>query len=242
MGGFAAAAGSPFAVGANPQSVAVADFNGDGNVDLVTANFGDGTVTVLLGNGSGSFTPAAGSPYGVGTNPQSVAVGDFNGDGNPDIVTANNGANTLTVLLGDGTGGFAAAPGSPLPVGLFPQSVAVGDFNNDGNPDLVEANSGNNTVRVLLGNGMGGSRAPGLSRSDRSLTLWPSPISTGMANRISSRQITAVTMSQCFSATEQAVFRGGRQPLRRGFKSHIRRSDRYQRRWHTGCYCGKFGE
>jgi hypothetical protein len=155
-GGFTPAGGSPFTVGTNPQSVAVADFNGDGNLDLATANFGDNTVTILLGDGSGGFTPAAGSPFTVGTNPQSVAVADFNGDRNPDIVTANNNSNDLTVLLGNGTGGFEPAPGSPIAAGLFPQSVAVGDFNGDGKPDLVEANSGNNIVRLLLSNGAGG--------------------------------------------------------------------------------------
>ncbi len=88
-------------MGANPHSVALADFNLDGNLDIVTANSGGNTVTVLLGNGTGGFTAAAGSPFAVGTNPQSVAVADFNGDGNPDIVTANNGSNDVTVLLGN---------------------------------------------------------------------------------------------------------------------------------------------
>ena len=155
-GRFTAATGSPFAVGATPQSVAVGDFNGDGNPDIVTANSGDNTLTILLGDGSGGFTAAAGSPIAAGTTPQSVAIADVNGDGMPDIVTANNGANDVTVLLGDGTGGFTAAPGSPFPLGLFPQSAAVGDFNGDGKPDIVAADSGNNTVRVLLGNGFGG--------------------------------------------------------------------------------------
>ena len=158
-GGFTAASGSPFAVGTNPYSVAVADFNGDGNADLAVANQGDGTVTVLLGNGSGGFTAASGSPFAVGTNPYSVAVADFNGDGNPDLAVANYGSGTVTVLLGDGSGGFAAASGSPFAVGTNPQSLAVGNFNGDGNADLAIVNGGDGTVTVLLGNGRGGFRA-----------------------------------------------------------------------------------
>ena len=104
-----------FPVGSFPQSLAVVDFNDDGKLDIVTANSGDNSVTVLLGNGSGGFAPAAGSPFGVGANPQSVLGVDVNGDGKPDIVTANLNDNTLTVLLGDGTGGFPVAAGSPSP-------------------------------------------------------------------------------------------------------------------------------
>jgi len=155
-GGFTAALGSPFPVGAEPQSVAVGDFNGDGKPDLAIANSGANTVTVLLGNGAGGFTPAPDSPFPVGAVPVSVAVGDFNGDGKPDLAIANQSGNTVTVLLGNGTGGFTAASGSPFPVGTTPVSVAVGDFNGDGKPDLAIANVGSNNVTVLLGTGTGG--------------------------------------------------------------------------------------
>jgi hypothetical protein len=155
LGGFAPALGSLFAVGANPQSAAIGDLNGDGNLDIVTVNSGDNTVTVLLGNGSGGFTAAAGSPFAVGTNPQSVAIGDINRDRKPDIVTANSGDNTVTVLLGNGSGQFTPDPGNPFAAGANPQSVAVGDLNGDGNPDIVTANAGDNTVTALLGDGTG---------------------------------------------------------------------------------------
>ncbi len=162
-GGFTPATGSPFAVGNQPFSAAIADFNKDGNPDLAVANLADNTVTVLLGNGSGGFTAASGSPFGTGagSQPFSVAAGDFNGDGNPDLAIANsgaNGGNSVTVLLGNGSGGFTAASGSPFAVGYAPTSVAIGDFNGDGNADLAVANSGfgNNSVTVLLGNGLGG--------------------------------------------------------------------------------------
>ena len=155
-GGFTPALTSPFAVGTAPQSIATGDFNGDGKLDLVTANSGANTITVLLGNGSGKFTTAAGSPFSVGATPVFVAVGDFNGDGHADIVTANSADNTVTILLGNGSGAFTPASGSPFAVGSSPQSVAVGDFNADGRQDLVIANSSANTVTVLLGNGVGG--------------------------------------------------------------------------------------
>jgi hypothetical protein len=119
----------------------VADFNKDGKNDLAIANSGDNTVTVLLGTGMGGFTEAAGSPFAVGKAPASIAAVDFNGDNIPDLAIANSGDNTVTVLLGGGAGGFAAAPYSPQTVGRKPEFVAVAGFNEDGKPDLAIANS-----------------------------------------------------------------------------------------------------
>ena len=152
------AANSPFAVGSTPLSVAVGDFNGDGNQDYAVANYNDSTVTVLLGNGSGGFTASSGSPFSTGSStfPESVVVGDFNGDGFLDLATANPGANSVTILLGNGAGVFSTASGSPLALGTSPRSLAVGDFNGDGIQDLVTANQSSNNVTVLLGNGTGG--------------------------------------------------------------------------------------
>jgi len=160
QGGFTAAP-DPFKVG-TPSSVVVADFNGDGIQDLATANFNSGTVTVLLGNGQGGFTAATGGPFAVGTSPVSIAVADFNKDGIPDLAIANNGDGTVTVLLGNGQGGFTSPTGNPFTVGTLPVSVAVGDFNGDGIPDFATANYGSNSVTVLLGSVSGGfSAAPG---------------------------------------------------------------------------------
>src|ERR1041384_1604031 len=155
-GGFSPAGGSPISVGLTPESVAIADFNGDGKLDLATANWNTNNVTVLLGNGSGGFSPATGSPFGAGTNPASVAVGDFNVDGKSDLTIANWNSNNVTVLLGDGSGGFAPAAGSPFAGGTNPNSVAVGDLNGDGKLDLATANYLTNNATVLLGNGSGG--------------------------------------------------------------------------------------
>src|SRR5262245_6812957 len=86
----------------------------------------------LEGCTTASFSQAAGSPVEVGSGPSSVAVGDFNLDGQPDLAVANAGSDNVTILLGDGMGGFTQAAGSPVGVGALPLSVAVGDFNLDG--------------------------------------------------------------------------------------------------------------
>jgi len=133
-----------FFIGAyQPSSVAVGDFNGDGKPDLVTANDRDNNLSVLLGQGKGTFRLVA--RYPVGKNPNSVAVGDFNGDGKLDLVTANYLGNSVSILLGNGDGTFQAAVNYAGGNG----PVAVGDFNGDGKLDLVTTNS------VLLGKGDG---------------------------------------------------------------------------------------
>jgi hypothetical protein len=159
-GGFAPAAGSPVGVGFGPAGLAVGDFNRDGQTDLAVANIGDDDVTVLLGNGSGGFTQAAGSPVSVGNGPVGLAMGDFNLDGKLDLAAANSFSANVTILLGNGSGGFTQAAGSPLSAGTAPYSVAVSDFNLDGKPDLAAANLLSDNVTILLGNGSGAFTQP----------------------------------------------------------------------------------
>jgi hypothetical protein len=154
-GKFVEAPNSPYPVGTKPYSVAIGDVNGDGYLDIVVANSGSNTVSVYLGNDAGTFAPAPNSPYTVGTKPYSVAIGDVNGDGYPDIVVANHDSNTVSVLLGNAAKTFAKAPNSPYPVGTKPYSVAIGDVNGDGFMDIVVANSGSDSVLVYLGNDTG---------------------------------------------------------------------------------------
>jgi hypothetical protein len=155
--------------GANPQEIAAADFNHDGKMDLVlTASplYGAGAA-ILFGNGDGTFQQPAVS-YATDIQLSSVAVGDFNGDGNPDIVASSNPLDTLTVLLNKGDGSFKGARDyEPFVISStnirggfpnnFPQpvSVAFGDFNADGKPDLVVADNANSDVTVYLNNGDG---------------------------------------------------------------------------------------
>jgi len=145
-------AATSFSVGNNPRSVTTGDFNGDLILDLATANNSSNTVSVLLGNGTGSFSAA--TNFGVGNGPRAVTTGDFNGDGKLDLATANSNENTVSVLLGDGTGGFGAA--TSFGVGSLPISITTGDFNGDGRLDLATANNISNNVSVLLSNGTGG--------------------------------------------------------------------------------------
>ena len=158
-----------FPVGTNPQAVVTADFNNDGQLDLATSNYdettGGGTVSVLLGNGDGSFQPA--QTAATGTYPISLAAGDFNADGKLDLATANwddggvgeYGNNAVNILLGRGNGTFVG----PVVLGIsqawaYPRSIATGDLNADGKSDLVVTTDDDflgGHVEVLLGHGDG---------------------------------------------------------------------------------------
>ena len=98
-GNFAAAPNSPVSVGAQPDAIVAGDFNNDGKLDLAVANASDNTITVLLGNGDGTFTQASGSPYPVGKFPFSIAAADFNGDGKLDLAVANLSDGTVSILM-----------------------------------------------------------------------------------------------------------------------------------------------
>lgn len=150
------AAEQRFNVGNVPTAVALADLNGDGKLDLIAANSGAVTVSVLLNTTAmGVTTPSFASQqsFAAGASPYAVMVGDFNGDGKPDLATGNNGGASLSVLLNTTTTGATTVtftPAQTYDVGSNPRSVAVGDFNGDGKPDLVAANSRSNTLSVRL--------------------------------------------------------------------------------------------
>jgi hypothetical protein len=138
--------------------VVLGDFNHDGMLDAAVTDSASGRVDVLLGNGNGTFRPpvsyATGAPADATIADYYLATGDFNGDGNLDIVAANRANSTVSVLLGKGNGTFQSAVTYPVG-GKGPQSVAVGDFNQDGKLDIVVANVDDYTISVLLGKGDG---------------------------------------------------------------------------------------
>jgi len=217
-GTFTEAPGSPIAVGKNPSSIIVADFNGDGIQDFAVTNKVDNSISVFRGLGDGtfreflrspfllnksgvaetgpvamvagtfrqgdttdlavvnqtsgnvsilfdtidpsseiSFTEAPNSPIAVGTSPVAIATGDLNADGVGDLVVANQGDNTLSVLLGSTTidGTFTPAPGSPLPTANTPAGVQLGSFAGGASPDIAVTNQGQSTLSVFLGLGGG---------------------------------------------------------------------------------------
>ena len=151
-----------YATGSGADSVAVGDINSDGKQDLALANFGDNTVSILLGNGDGSF--AAHVDYSTGKGPSSVALADVNGDGKLDLIVANATDNTVSILEGNGDGTFL--PHVDFPAGIGPTEVVVADFNGDKKPDLAVVNPRNSSdsssgaISVLIGNGNGTFQAP----------------------------------------------------------------------------------
>jgi len=130
-GTFTEAAGSPIAVGTSPYAVISADFNNDGNLDLAVANSGSDNVSVLLGNGDGTFTEAVGSPFPVSTTPYALTSGDLDGDGFVDIAVANIKSGNISILIGDGSGSFSATVPAVFPAGSSPTSIVAADFNVD---------------------------------------------------------------------------------------------------------------
>jgi hypothetical protein len=134
-----------------PSSVTLGDVNGDGVLDIITAERNSDTASVLLGNGMfpGDFGSA--TNFATGDAPSSVTLGDVNGDGKLDIITANEGFDTSSVLLGNGDGTFAAQ--ATFATGDAPKSVTLGDVNGDGRLDIISANFISSNASVLLGTG-----------------------------------------------------------------------------------------
>lgn len=153
--------------GAGPQFITVADLRDQGSTDLVVANSTDSTLSVFLGNGDGTFQDAISPAPVTGKTPVAIATGNFNSlstapnpDSFPDLAVADQGANTVSILLGNGDGTFK--PKVDLPTGIGPDAVAAANFHDKTNTnlDLAVANFTDNTISLFPGNGDGTFGAP----------------------------------------------------------------------------------
>ncbi|HEY6941967.1 FG-GAP-like repeat-containing protein [Dokdonella sp.] len=176
-----------FATGAGPRSVAVADVNGDGKPDLIVANDGGNTVSVLRNaTAPGAPVPsfAAEETFATGAGPQGIAVADINGDGKPDLIVANAIDNTASVLLNTTSPGAATpsfASEQVFSTGAGPRSVAVADVDGDGKPDVIVANANGNTVSVLLNTTAPGAATPSFA-IQQAFATGAGPRSVAIAN------------------------------------------------------------
>ncbi len=204
-GTFQSANQFPTTPGAQTVSIVVADFNGDGKLDVAVADqSGCGgscsTIEVLLGNGDGTLQPARTTT--VGASPNALAVGDFNRDGVPDLAVTW-GQGNLSILLGNGDGTLQA----PITIALGSTAVAtglaVGDFNGDGNQDLAVAGGAANSVSVLLGNGNGTFSSP-VSIAD-SLSQVPAAVAVADFNG-DGKQDLVVALSKCCGNSGEGAF------------------------------------
>jgi uncharacterized protein (TIGR03437 family) len=141
---------TPIPTGENPTALAVADFTGDGQSDLIVANQGAASLSILRGLGNGFFQPFTTEATGI--SPRALAVGDFNQDGRLDLAVANFASNSVDIFLGNGNGSFRLF-GSLTAAG--PSAIVAADFNRDGKLDLAVVETNSNSVSVFLGNGGG---------------------------------------------------------------------------------------
>jgi hypothetical protein len=174
------AARTPFIVapsiplGYAPSSLATGDLRGTGKLDLVTADYSSGRITVFLGTGQGKFAPAV--EYDAGLHPSAVAVADINGDGRPDVVVSNETEGTISLLLGNGDGTMQSR--RTFALGFNPSMIATGDFTGTGKVGVAAIGASSKLLAILLSDGDGGLEKPEL----RTLSKAPSALAVADFN------------------------------------------------------------
>ena len=185
------------ATGGAPVALATGDLNGDGKLDLVVVNYKTNNVSILLGNGDGTFKTHV--EYATGNGPMGVAVGDLNGDGKLDLVVANSIDNTVSVLLGNGDGTFQTAV--PYATANTPTCVVLGNFGTTDTLDVAIATSGG-LASVLLGNGNG------TLQNKVNYTIGLGAVAIAAADLTSSGKLSLITANETDNTTSVLVSNG----------------------------------
>jgi hypothetical protein len=194
-GTFGTATSILVSAGFGPAEVHAVSLRGNGTMDLIVGSFNLNEIAVLLGNGNGTFGAATFYTVGSATNtPTSLTAGDFNDDGNLDVATANTFDNTVSILLGNGSGTLTLS-GSPISVGHMPEAIRASDFNGDSFSDLAVANYSDGTVSILLNNKNGTFTATTVGDGARSGPQSLAIHSSGTSQRLAVANYIANTVS-----------------------------------------------
>jgi len=237
-----------FATGLNPKAVSIADINGDGLLDIIVANAGDNTVSVLFNTttpGALAASFAAQQSFVTGSSPSGISVADVNGDGKLDLIVANNGAGNVSVLLNTTTPGAAAASFAAqqtFATGTNPIAISAADINGDGEPDLIVANNGSGNVSVLLNTTTPGATTPSFA-AQQAFATGANPTSVAVAD-LNGDGMLDLAVANDASGTSSVLFNiavaGAATPnpccasdLRGRVKTVLGDCGRYQRRWQT---------
>ena len=132
------------------MSIAIGDFNKDSKTDIVVANSKTNDIIVFIGYGNGKFSNSIPYSMGAGSQPESIAIGDFNGDNQIDITVAHFGTNNICILYGRGNGTFTNQTWYPLSYNSRPSCIVAKDLNNDDREDIAVASYGTDNVNILL--------------------------------------------------------------------------------------------
>ena len=187
-----------FAAGTNPYFVRTGDLNGDGFVDLITADYGAATTSALLGNGNGTFR--AKQSFNTGNGVTAVSIADTNGDGALDIISADSNSNSTSVFLGNGNGTFKAR--KSFSTGSSPTGVSTGDINGDGVIDIVIGEQNSHVASVFIGNGDGSFQAR------RSFSVGTAPMSVALGDLNGDGALDIVTADRLTATTSVLMGNG----------------------------------